>query len=333
MTSRQRVLEILAGGVSDRPAVVCPGGMMSIAVAEVMDACGAAWPAAHRDPTAMLTLALAMRQATGFDNVGLPFCMTLEAEAYGASVDLGGRLTQPRVRDPLLEGDKAELPQPDFRVGRAGVFLETLRAARTRNPDVAVIGNLVGPFSLLGMLCQPLQVLRWTRRNPSLLASRMERLSEDLVEFGRLQHKAGIDALCIAEPTATGEILGAELFRTAVLPHLNRIAAALRRSGLRVIVHICGNVVAIEQELWELQADAVSFDSTTDILTVVQKGPPWQAMGNVSPFLLKEGPAETIRKRCRKLVEGGVRLVAPACGVIPTTPLAHLCAMREATEA
>jgi len=55
-------------------------------------------------------------------------------------------------------------------------------------------------------------------------------------------------------------------------------------------------------------------------------------MGNVSAFLLKEGPPDRIIGRCRRLVAGGVRLLAPACGIIPTTPLAHLRAMRRAVE-
>ena len=55
-------------------------------------------------------------------------------------------------------------------------------------------------------------------------------------------------------------------------------------------------------------------------------------MGNVSAFLLKEGPADRIIERCRQLIEGGVRLLAPACGIIPTTPLAHLRAMRQSVE-
>ncbi|GAH80578.1 unnamed protein product, partial [marine sediment metagenome] len=37
-----------------------------------------------------------------------------------------------------------------------------------------------------------------------------------------------------------------------------------------------------------------------------------------------------IHVTCRKLLEGGIRLLAPACGVITTTPLSHLRAMRDA---
>ncbi len=334
MNCRERVISALAGQATDRAAVLCPGGMMSLAVTEVMSASGASWPEAHGDEGAMLRLALAMQEATKVDNVAMPFCMTVEAEAFGAAVEMGDVLTQPKVRRGILPDDgSGELPAPDFRAGRAGTVLRALSKARAARPDVALIGNLVGPVSLLAMLADPLQVLRWTRRRPDAMARHLDRISEGLIEFGRLQGAAGADAVCIADPTATGEILGAAQFRAFALPHLNRVARALRQAGLCVVVHICGDVRPIEAELRELAADAVSFDSVVDLVELGRTRPPWQVMGNVSAFLLEAGPADAVAQQSRALLSGGVRLLAPACGVIPTTPVRHLRAMAEAASA
>ncbi len=304
---------------------------MSMAVTEVMASSGAAWPEAHRKATAMTCLALAMQESIGFDNVAMPFCMTVEAEAFGAAVDMGSVTTQPRARGTVLPTDGAgDLPLPDWRTGRAAVLLEAMAQVRAARPDVPIIGNLVGPFSLLGTLADPLQVLRWTRKTPALVDRHMARLAGHLAEFGRLQVAAGAEVVCIADPTATGEILGSALFRACVLPHLVRLVQALKEAGARVIVHICGRVDAIGAELRDVPAHAVSFDSAADILAIREGGPPWQVMGNLSAIMLERGPEEPIWRRSRQLIAGGVRLVAPACGVIPTTPAAHLRAMRVA---
>ncbi|HUV38121.1 MAG TPA: uroporphyrinogen decarboxylase family protein [Planctomycetota bacterium] len=333
MGARNGLLDILAGRGADRPAVVCPGGMMSLAVAEVMDAEGVAWPEAHRDAHAMLRLARAMQKATGLDNLAVPFCMTVEAETYGATVDMGSRTVQPRVRKPILPDDAVgELRTPDFESGRARTLLDALRLAKDGDEGLPVVGNLVGPFSLLGMLADPLMVMRWTRRQPERLEAYLDRLTDDLSTFGILQRRAGADVVCIAEPTATGEILGGKMFRKFVLPRLDRLVGRLQSEGAKVIVHICGDVRPIEAELRELHADAVSFDSMVDLVALVAKRPPWQVMGNVDAFLLHRGPTDTIAASCRRLIAGGVRLLAPACGVIPTTPLAHLKTMRATAE-
>ena len=212
MTSRERVLDILGGRAADRPAVICPGGMMSMAVVGVM-APGCAWPEAHWDEEAMVALALAMHQASGFDNLALPFCMTVEAEGYGAEIDFGDRIAQPRVARPVLAPDgSAELAQPDYRSGRAATVLRAMARLKARRPEALLMGNLNGPFSILGELAEATQLLRWTRKRPQAVRQYVERITHDLIAFALLQVEAGADALCIAEPTATGEILGGEKF-------------------------------------------------------------------------------------------------------------------------
>ncbi len=333
MTGRSRVRAILEGRKSDRPAVICPGGMMSLAAREVMERTGLDWPKAHVDGETMLGLALAMQDATGFDNVAAPFCMTVEAEAFGAQVDLGDATRHPRVKGFLLKEDLETLPDPDWNAGRAGTLLDVLRELRRRRPDLALIGNVVGPFSLLGSLRDPLKLLRMCRRKPETVAGELETLTGELTTFARMQLEAGAEVLCIADPTATGEILGGELFGKLVAPMLKRMVKGIQEAGGCVIVHICGDARTILGELEELEAEAVSFDSIVDIVKLRQKDVRWEVMGNLDTFVLENGPTEVIRKRCEQLVRGGVRLVAPACGVVTTTPANHLRTMREAVDA
>lgn len=331
MNAREKVLEILAGNSPRAAAVICPGGMMSAAVIEVMDSCGAAWPEAHADAGKMAALAVAMRERSGFDSVALPFCMTVEAESFGAQVDMGSPNVQPRVRGFRFDADADfDLGRPDWHSGRAAVLLDALGSARRTAADAALVGNVVGPFSLLGMLADPLKVMRWTRRAPERLSGCLGTLAQHLSDFARLQVEAGADIICIAEPTATGEILGGEKFADFVLPRLNEIAAEIRRAGARVIVHICGDVRRIEEHLMLLCADAVSVDAMVDIVSLAKSGAHWLAMGNLSAFKLAAGTPEEIARRCRVLIEGGVRIIAPACGIIPETPTSNLAAMTAA---
>ena len=334
MTSRERVRAILEGKESDRAAVVCPGGMMSLAVTEVMDATGMSWPRAHAEGETMKGLSLAMQEATGFDNLAAPFCMTVEAEAYGAEVELGDRTRHPRVKRSIMQaGETGRLPTPRFEEGRARTLVEVIRELRKERPDLAVVGNVVGPFSLLGSLWDALTLLKAARRRPETVEGPLDEVTEELAGFAARQVEAGADAVCIAEPTATGEILGGELFGRLVSPRLGRIARRVREAGGKVIVHICGDARGTMGELARLEAEAVSFDSMVDIVGVAGSGMGWQAMGNVDAFLLERGPEEVIRRRCEGLRKGGVRLIAPACGVVTTTPVRHLRAMRRSAEA
>ena len=88
-TPKERLLRVLRKETVDRPPVVCTGGMMNAAIVDIMRATGHTLPEAHFDPQRMADLAQDIHTHTGFENIGVPFCMTVEAEllvlAFGSN--------------------------------------------------------------------------------------------------------------------------------------------------------------------------------------------------------------------------------------------------------
>ena len=101
---KTRLRKALARQAVDRPPCICPGGMMNLVTRELMELSGHGWPAAHTDPAAMAALAAAAHGAGCFENHGLPFCMTVEAQALGARVAMGDMGSEPRVTAYPLSG-------------------------------------------------------------------------------------------------------------------------------------------------------------------------------------------------------------------------------------
>jgi uroporphyrinogen-III decarboxylase len=106
VTARERLLRVLSGQPVDRPPVICSGDMMNAAITEVTSsAVGAeaasdvvgSLPAAHADAELMADLAGQIQRATGFENLAVPFCLTVEAEALGSRVDHGSLSCEPTV--------------------------------------------------------------------------------------------------------------------------------------------------------------------------------------------------------------------------------------------
>lgn len=343
MTSRDLTLRCLRGDPTPHPPVVCPGGMMSFAVTEVMEQTGCWWPEAHTDAKAMATLAVAMAQTTGFDNVAVPFCMTVEAEALGATVNLGDSQVQPRIlHEPLLEGDRATQPAlaveaafqraqlPSAR-DRRPVVLEALRLARAQAPDLALIGSLVGPVSLAGQLLEASLLLRALRREPDSVHRLLDYVTGFLEGFAVEQVKAGADVLMVADPTATGEILGPDRYREFAEPYLARLIDTLHAAGAPVLLHICGNPHTILPALAETKAEAVSLDELANLREAREVLTRQRLMGNLSARLLEAGPPEVILLASRKALGWGADILAPACGVLAGTPTRHLQAMAAAS--
>lgn len=329
MTSKARLLNILNGKIADRPACICPGGMMNMVTAELMDVCGTALPDAHSDAKAMAALAKAVSDYHCFENVGVPFCMTVEAEAMGAKVDMGSRMYEPHVKECVLESvcEMEKLVPMDLSKGRAKVVLDAISALKAQCPDVPVIGNLTGPVSTAMSLMDPTVFCRELRKKNSQAHDYMNFITEQLLRFGLAQIEAGADVITISDPSGTGEILGPKYFGEFAVPCLNRLVDAFREKGVGTIVHICGQMNTVYAQMAEVRSHALSFDAIVSMRGARENLPGRVLMGNVSAYGLEFGTPEKIRTMTQACLNTGVDILAPACGLGMKTPLVNIQSM------
>lgn len=324
MTEKERLLSILTGRDTDRPAVICPGGMMSAATTEVFLKARGDF---HTNPVVMAETAEEIRASTGFENLGVPFCMTVEAEPLGSLVDLGDAAVEPRVtaygaKEPA-EIIEHPLPDPQ-KEGRLPVVLEAINLLARRNRSTPVIGNLTGPVSLAASVIDPMKFFRLMRKNREGVHLLLDYLTEYLIHFARLQIASGADVIAIADPTATGEILGNFNFREFVSPCLTRMVREIRAAGAGVIVHICGDAAVLLDELKRIQGTAFSFDSLVSMKKAREKLGGFPLMGNISTQLLHQGTPEKIVRAVKHNIDCRVEIISPACGISLQTPLVNL---------
>lgn len=327
-TPRERLLAVGKKLSADRTPCICPGGMMNMMFREIMEKSGCPWPEAHTDPQKMAALACALNESGGFENYGLPFCMTVEAEAMGARVNMGNMSNEPHVLEsPLTSSAQVNLLKPlNIDVGRARVVIEAIKILRARGSDVPIIGNLTGPVSTAGTLVDMSILLKEFRKKPDKAERMMEYMVMNLVKFGQAQIQAGADAICISEPSGTGEILGPQLFRNYSLRYLNQLMDALDDAAVK-IVHICGILKSVYHILPELKCDVFSVDSMVGLEEIKKYLPDKAIMGNINTHALATMPPEKIAKLTKYAMSRGADIVAPACGLSTTTPLLNVQTM------
>ena len=335
LTPKERLLTVLAREPVDRAPFICPGGMMNMAVTDVMDSVGVAWPEAHSDARLMARLTAGMYELAGVENLGAPFCMTVEAEAMGASVGLGTRETEPRVDEYALDAlcQIDQLGSLDASAGRAEVVVQATGILSAAYPDVPVIADLTGPISLATSLVDPLLFYRAMRRDKDAVHALLEVSTDAAIAFGDALVAAGADVVCIADPSATGEIIGGPAFAEFALPYINAIVDHFAVAGVPSIVHICGDIRALRGALRGISSPVISIDSLVSIATLRELAPNHLTMGNVSTYLLEYGKPETLAQVARQRVEEGVDIVAPACGIGARTPLRNILALSDVVRA
>ena len=330
LTPKERLIKSLQKEKVDRPPCICPGGMMNMIIKDVMEITGAKWPEAHLDPKLMADLTEGMYENGAFENFGVPFCMTVEAESLGAKVFMGTEITEPRVIEyPINSVDEWKtLNDIDIKQGRTKVVLDAIKILKKRNKDVPVIGNLTGPVSLTSSLVDPIEYYKALRKKPNEVHEFMEFVTENLIAFGKAQLEAGADILTISDPSGTGEILGPKMFSEFAIPYLNKILLSLKsfaKGG--TIVHICGRLKSVYEQLNELYSDAISIDSLSSIKDVMDNVTNKAIMGNVSTLALEKNSAESVATITKVCIKNGANIIAPACGIGARTPLNNIQAM------
>lgn len=332
LSPKERLHNVLHRKRVDRPPVVCTGGMMNAAIVDVMTKTGHTLPEGHFSGARMAELAGDVQGETGFENLGVPFCMTVEAEVLGSEIDFGTIACEPKIAReafPSVTGVvRREIPSM-LATGRVRAVAAATERLTGAYPDIPVIGSITGPVSSAAAIVDPMRFLRELRKERADAHRVLTYVADFLVAYAQLLVESGAAAICIGDPTATGEILGPKAFEEYAVEYLNRVTDGIHAAGVPVILHICGELKAVKPLISQLKADAVSTDAMVNLRLLKEEFAGLTTMGNVSTYLLELGEPDRVARQTELLVRDGVDIISPACGLSTASSLANITAMTE----
>lgn len=332
MNARERVLAVLRHRQPDR--MPCFGANATVTY-EQMEAVGAFWPEGHEKGAVMARQALAAYTVLGFDAVRVPFSQTFEAEALGCKVKPGtapdGLEGIPGIDHPppFTLDDPPALPEDFLARGKIPELIEAVHILKKEVGDqAAVIGGIVGPFTIAGALLGIPPLLKATVKAPQELHPFLEVATQAGTALALALVEAGADIICCEDMTASPLMIPPTTYRDLVMPYQSREFAAI---AVPKILHICGNVDLSVGHMVQTGADVLSLEPKASLkLAREAAGPDMVLMGgvDVTETLFLGDPAK-VRGEAEKAVAEGVQILAPGCAVAPGTPTANLKAMAE----
>jgi len=137
-----------------------------------------------------------------------------------------------------------------------------------------------------------------------------------------------------------GLLMSPENYRKYVFPWINQICNIAHKAGIKVIIHSCGDIYPIFEDLIKAGIDAIHpIEPTTanpkyDIFKLYEKyGDKITFMGNVSPQDLAEKDTEFIKNYTKRLIKelapGGGYILSSGHSINPAVKLENLLAMHE----
>lgn len=326
---REIFLKAIRGEATERPSVAC---VNQTGTYEQMAALGIKWPDSNFDADLMAGLAIGAHTILDFDAVRVPFCQTIEEEALGCGVLIGDEKNLPSIAShPYDIAMTPHFPEDYLTRGRIPVLCKALKKVKEEvGNEVAVIGGVIGPFTIVGELIGINNFLIATLKHPKMLHEFLRVATKAATQLAQALLNAGADAICVEDMLASMDMISPKVYKELAWPWeeelISRIAPA------PVILHICGRVNPIVKHMISTGAAALSFEPKTDVAAVKQaiqeEGKQVAIIGGITTMQdLFFGNADIVKASTLKAVEDGYNVIAPGCSIPPGTPTESLKAM------
>jgi [methyl-Co(III) methanol-specific corrinoid protein]:coenzyme M methyltransferase len=347
MNLKENVLAVLRDEETDVTPVI---SVTQLGIIEAMEKTGSFWPEAHSDAEKMAVLGSSLYELAGLECARIPFCLTVEAEAMGCKVDLGNKNKTPQiVESPFESSNDITMPDDFLSKGRIPVVLEAIKKLKDKYGDnLPIIVGITGPFTLTGHLLGVEKLVRYMRTRPNEVESALDEALDVSIEYANAISDAGPDVICVADPTAAPELIDPLQFKTMVKPRLEDLAVQINTNK---VLHICGSTEPIIKDMAATGFDGLSVEEKVDISRAkeeikgggktIRVGGRTMSMGggdkvpkiigNISSSeTLFRGSPDQVEEEVKKVLEAGVDIIAPSCGLAPGSPLKNIKAMVEA---
>jgi uroporphyrinogen-III decarboxylase len=242
------------------------------------------FPEVHKEARLMALLAEKVKEANQDVFCRLPLCATVEAEALGASINLGDALAGPRMEKYVLT-DIAELGRIrkiDLGKGRIKEVLDAVEELTGRGHVVSL--NVEGAFTISNCIIDPSVFYKALKKDDKELNQFLNRLEENLILYINEGIKRGAKIISFADPNGNVNIVGPQLFTEMsnkfTLPLLRRF----QKETSGAVMHLCGrlSLALIKTGLAEAKAITMGEESTYGeyIKKVISDFPDCKLIGN-----------------------------------------------------
>lgn len=303
MTPYERVMTVLSGGKPDRVPVIpwvrdwC-AVQNGFTIKDIMENVEKYVYAQYNS-----------RRVFGYDAVFDLLGICAESEAMGTVIKYDDRTPPIPIEYPIRDYDrdlaKLRIPNP-YKDGRLPMILEGVkRLKEICQGEIPVIGYLQGPLRHASMLRNFETVMRDMFKKQTSLQALLDIATDSLIVYGVALVHAGADIIIVSDPTSSGDAISRNQWEKWGIPSTHRLIKSLKRTGIKIILHICGDTNDRMDTFSQFGIDAMSLDENADLEMARRVlGDQFCIFGNVSPSkTLFSGTPEDVERESQKCIE------------------------------
>ena len=244
----------------------------------------------------------------GYDSVWDMFACHSESEAMGSVLKIA-KGYPPSVLTPAVEDYKRDLPKlklfDPYQNKRLSTILEGIRRLKSRfNGEIPVIGYVQAPLRHASMLRGSEKVMKDMFKEKENLRELCEIALNSLIVYMVALISAGADIVFVSDPASSGDAVSKKQYEEWGAPYTKRLVNMIKRSGVKTILHICGNTTDRLEIMAGTGVDGLSLDGAVNFEDARKiLGPNFCLMGNVDTTLFGLGEAKAVGEASKEILQ------------------------------
>lgn len=206
---------------------------------EVLKELGVSYTEAFTQTKGMVKVATKLKEVNKDKFCTLPFSITVEAEAFGAQVDIDPCFATPRTRDRTFTKleQVRDMLSMNFGTGRIKEVLDAIKVLSDNGEDVIL--NVEGPLTILSMLIDTKTIYKEMIKRPDLLIYVCDMITHFLCEYMREGMKRGATVISYADSFGAYDLVSNEVYTRICGVVTYRLLKQIEKDLNGCIVHLC----------------------------------------------------------------------------------------------
>ena len=273
----------------------------------------------------------------GYDVVFDLMAVHAESEAMGSVVKYGEGFL-PTIKEPAIKNYEEDLPKlrilNPYKDGRLPLILEGIRRLKELSDgEIPVQGYVQCPFRHAAMMRGADDLMRDIFKDKENARKLLEIATDSLIIWGVAVAHAGADIVLFSDPTSSGDVISSKHYEEWGLPYTQRVVSAVKKTGVKTLLHMCGDTSDRLEMLASTGVDGLTLDSKVDFgFARDTLGPDYLLIGNVDPTdPLSVGTPEKVYEHSKKVIERAGReghfFLSGGCLISDEAPVENMEAM------
>ena len=232
----------------------CIGNEVESVPEEVLQELGGTYEELNQKAEGILLLSTKLKKMKDNSLCRVPFCHTVEAEAFGSSVTYDHKYGN-RIKEYAIDSlDSIPELKFDTSKGRILEVVKSIEVLKAAGEDVVV--EITGPFTIATSVIDSQTFFKALRKDKEKAKDLLEIITVKTAEYIRMVVQAGADVISITDPAGTLDITGEKIYRELSGPSTLKILEMVKGDLGDALIHLCGKTSTSLERIGKVSAES-----------------------------------------------------------------------------